>query len=379
MPKNVNAVTVKMAEPYPVASRDFIFEKSPSYLLTNQLLTIPDNYIAKVCFKYDAPRTVTKSQDKKITKVAKLRGERNEEEFFVIFEPKSLEQRGRTLPLKWCTNDASVKYPNGTYKVASQGSFSLKIIDTKKFVDAAGNGEPGRYSALSVSEKIIREVEQKAREILENMFKNVRVFISDAVYLTDEYNLRLENFFFYDEDIFSKYGMQLTSFKANTITVSPLAINAEKTRLQQLADKEEALRMIEEQRRQQEEEKARALAEEQARLKAEEEAISEQEKKEEAAVIAEDAAQRAEDAAFKAMQNVTHFIELAKKSEQDALAQATKAKESESLAVKRAAEAERSRQEALKRATDAEKRVEELEKLVNAYRTAKAAAKSKKE
>ena len=89
-------------------------------------------------------------------------------------------------------------------------------------------------------------------------------------------------------------------------------------------------------------------AEEAARLKAEEEALLEQQKKLEDAQKAENAAERAQTAADEALKNVTQYIELAKKSEQEAVI----------------------------RAETAEKRVKELELLLKAYKAAKAAARS---
>lgn len=366
MPKNKEGnVLIEMTQPYPQIPKDFFFEKTQSYLLGNQTISVPDSYVARIYFKYDAPWTVTKGNGKKIAKIARKRGNKTDDEFFVIFESKLQEQMHGLLELKWSAGSVPVNNSKGCYNVASGGPFKLELVDTKKFVDATGGGAPGQYDTLIISDRIMKEVETKAAELLEMLFKNVNVFLYDAVYLTDEYNRRLEEYFFSDTELFSKYGLKLISITANTITVSPSDITQEKARLDKLASQEKQKRAAEALRRKTEEERARLKAEEEARLRAEEEAKRELEKRKEAAIIAENAALRAEEAAKAAMSQVTELMTASKKKEEEAL--------------KRAEAAEKEKEEALQRELEYQKRINALEHLVNAYRTAKAAAKAPSE
>lgn len=354
--KGVSPETIEAQAPEIGKSGSYTFEKTKDYFLThNQLITVRDNYIAKLYFKYDNPRVITKCSDKKITKAARLRGDRNGEEFFVIFESRLTEQNNGAVPQTWGVGSVPVKSRDGEYHVGTKGFVKIKLTDSKKFIDVARGGQPGVYSSVDVFALVIHEVEQKAEEILGSMFKNVSVFLQDAVYLTDEYNLRLENHFFSDDEPFSRYGIQLLELKADTISVSRYDVGLEKDRLSELAAQEEAERREAALRKKRiEDEKLRRAREEEKRRMAEEE-LREQAKKIDAAKQAESAANRAASAATEALFNATQFINLAKKSEQDA--------------INRALDAE-------KRAEEYEKRNKELEKLLNAYRAAHAATRS---
>ena len=345
----VNPELIKASKEPTGKNEEYYLEKTQSYTLTSKkLISVYDGYIAKVYLKFDNPRTVTKCSEKKLMKALKLRGDRNGEEFFAIFESKLTEQNNGAVPHTWGVGSVPVKHKYGEYHVGTKGMVRIKLIDSKKFIDAAKNGLPGVYTSIDVCALVTRIVEQKAEEILGAMFKNVSTFLQDAVYLTDEYNLRLENYFTSAEEPFEKYGIKLLELKANTISVSRDDISAEKERLSELAALEEKDRREAERRRKIKEEAEKRKADEAARLKAEEEALLEQQKKLEDAQKAENAAERAQTAADEALKNVTQYIELAKKSEQEAVI----------------------------RAETAEKRVKELELLLKAYKAAKAAARS---
>lgn len=388
--KNVDAEHIKMTEPYPTAPKSYFFEKTPDYFLNNQIITVPDNYVARIFFKYDNPRTVTKCTEKRLSSVTKLRGDRSGEEFFVIFESKLLDQLQRKLEHKWCAGEAPVRYSRGVYNVASQGSFVLELTDVRKFIDASGNGEPGQYNTLSVSDKIIKKVESIAKELLVELFKNVNVFLSDVEYLTDEYNMILESYFEKRQDIFFEYGLKLLTLKAYTITVSPLQIANEKKRLKDLEEQQKERRIAEEECKALFVLKDKRKSEEEKKLREEEKIKEENSKKDSDAASAQYAAQRAEDAAKAAMKNVTQFIESAKKSEARAMQRADNAEKALKETSERMEEAQKVLKETEQSIKDMEKALEEarereaklikknegLEHLVNAYKTAKAAAKA---
>ena len=345
----VNTELIKASKEPTGKTEEFYIEKTPGYALTaKKLISVYEGYIAKVYLKFDNPRIVTKCTEKKLMKALKLRGDRIGEEFFVIFESKLTEQNNGAVHHTWGVGSVPVKHKHGEYHVGTKGMVRIKLIDSKKFIDTAKNGLPGSYTSIDVLALVTRIVEQKAEEILGAMFKNVSTFLQDAVYLTDEYNLRLENYFSSSEEPFERYGIKLLEIKANTISVSRDDISTEKERLSELAAQEENDRREAAKRRKIREEAERRKAEETARLKAEEEALLEQKKKLEDAQMAEHAAERAQTAAEEALKNATQYIELAKKSEQEAVV----------------------------RAEAAEKRANELEQLLKAYKTATAAAKS---
>ena len=345
----VNPELIKATKEPKGKNDEYYLEKTPTYTLSSKkLISVYDGHVAKVYLKFDNPRTVTKCTEKKLTKALKLRGDRSNEEFFVIFESKLTEQNNGAVPQAWGVGTVPVKYKDGEYHVGTKGSVRIKLLDSKKFIDNAKNGQPGIYSSIDVYDLVTRIVEQKAGEILGAMFKNVSTFLHDAVYLTDEYNLRLETYFNSADEPFEKYGLKLLEVKANTISVSRDDISAEKERLSELAAQEEKNRQDAEQRRQIRAAAEKRRAADAARRKAEEEARLQQEKKLADAQKAEIAAVRAQSAADEALKSATQYIELAKKSEQDAIL----------------------------RAENAEKRVQELENLLQAYKAAKAAARS---
>ena len=345
----VNPELIKASKEPTGKSEEYYIEKTPGYALSSKkLISVYEGYIAKVYLKFDNPRTVTKCTEKKLMKALKLHGDRIGEDFFVIFESKRTEQNNGAVPHTWGVGSVPVKHKYGEYHVGTKGLVRIKLIDSKKFIDTAKQGQPGIYTSIDVLALVTRIVEQKAEEILGAMFKNVNTFLQDAVYLTDEYNLRLESYFSSSEEPFEKYGIKLLEVKANTISVSRDDISAEKERLSDLAAQEEKERQDAEHRKKIKEAAERRKAAEAARLKAEADALLEQEKKIEDAKKAENAALRAQSAADEALKNAKDYIELAKKSEQDAL----------------------------ERAENAEKRVKELELLLKAYKAAKAAARS---
>ncbi len=345
----VNPELIKASKEPTGKTEEYYIEKTPSYSLSSKkLISVYEGHIAKVYLKFDNPRTVTKCTEKKLMKALKLRGDRNGEDFFVIFESKLTEQNNGAVPHTWGVGSVPVKHKYGEYHVGTKGMVRIKLIDSKKFIDAAKQGQPGIYTSIDVLALVTRIVEQKAEDILGAMFKNVNTFLQDAVYLTDEYNLRLESYFSSSEEPFEKYGIKLLEVKANTISVRRDDVSAEKERLSDLAAQEEKDRQDAEQRKKIKEAAERRKAAEAARRKAEEEALLEQKKKLEDAKKAENAAERAKTAADEALKSATEYIELAKKSEQDAI----------------------------ERAKAAEKRVKELELLLKAYKAAKAAARS---